>query len=329
MIPIRYKSLRLTLYKSYIENFRARMLKWCRNRQIGTRNAVDITDEALEFFTYLLSNNRLERIVFAKAEHLPLIIELVETKFPILKADRQASPKSTHSELHNIITKAFVDLGYKTIPQNARSEIYESLGIVACPYCNSRKVVLDAELDHFYPKGRVPYLAMCVSNYVPSCGFCNGTYGKYEDDTYEMQLVNPHNLRDDKGIHFYLDYGGKGLFSLKDEEFERDVTIGVLPLAHALAVNVVTFKLPVQYSLHKAEAKAVWWYYRKHQSYCAWNLASKVDDAFGTSHNFFSDFDILLKVNGSDPSKAPFTKMSYDLIHDMFIQGIINSLGKK
>lgn len=326
MIPIRYDNYDLTQYRAFIDIFKGRMIKWCRSKQIGTKNVVAITEEALSFFYYLLSNNRLERIVFAEAEHLSRIIEQIEAKYPKLKADRLAELKGEHSDLYQIISKAFVELGYKTLPSEARTEIYDTLGIVACPYCNSQKIVLDAELDHFFPKGRVPYLAMCINNYVPSCGYCNGTNGKYEDDTYKKQLVNPHTLRDDKGIHFHLDYGGKGLFSLKQEEFESDVKIQVIPVKPILATNINTFNLLQQYSYHKVEAKAVWWYYRTRHSRFSSTLAKKVDDVLGTSYDFFADFDNLLKVNGADPNKAPFTKMSYDLIHDMFIQGITWSL---
>lgn len=59
-----------------------------------------------------------------------------------------------------------------------------NLGVTVCPYCDEEYLhVLEApgqkpartlELDHFFPKGRYPALAMCFYNLVPSGQACNG-----------------------------------------------------------------------------------------------------------------------------------------------------------
>lgn len=60
----------------------------------------------------------------------------------------------------------------------------ENLNIQICPYCDEEyldvltkangKKIRTLELDHFYPKGQYPALAMCFFNLIPSGQNCNG-----------------------------------------------------------------------------------------------------------------------------------------------------------
>ncbi|WP_321296316.1 hypothetical protein [Marinifilum fragile] len=63
------------------------------------------------------------------------------------------------------------------------SDLVENLGIKVCPYCNrtfilstkknNGKIKRTDQLDHFFPKSRYPYLALCFYNLIPSCSACN------------------------------------------------------------------------------------------------------------------------------------------------------------
>jgi len=74
-------------------------------------------------------------------------------------------------------------------------EIISSTNLAACPYCNARKIevvkglfaVGTPDLDHFYPKSRYPFLATTLSNFIPSCWYCNQKF-KREKDTYQGYL---------------------------------------------------------------------------------------------------------------------------------------------
>lgn len=63
-----------------------------------------------------------------------------------------------------------------------RKVAYEILRVIkvdVCPYCNRQYVMtiksgkVRAQLDHFYPKKKYPYLALSLFNLIPCCSVCN------------------------------------------------------------------------------------------------------------------------------------------------------------
>ncbi|MGN0493616.1 MAG: hypothetical protein ACI4F7_08220 [Acutalibacteraceae bacterium] len=83
----------------------------------------------------------------------------------------------------------------------------DSLGIAVCPYCDDEyidtvvikgKKKRTSEIDHFFPKGKYPALAMCFYNLVPSGQNCNGLKKEnelganpYEDDIESLTYLYP------------------------------------------------------------------------------------------------------------------------------------------
>ncbi|WP_111308882.1 hypothetical protein [Confluentibacter sediminis] len=77
---------------------------------------------------------------------------------------------------------------------------------VTCPYCNDNPInIVDIsdekdentisraylELDHFFPKSRIPFFALSFYNLIPSCGACNATE-KRDKDFCISTHVNPY-----------------------------------------------------------------------------------------------------------------------------------------
>lgn len=80
-----------------------------------------------------------------------------------------------------------------------------------CPYCNRQYITpiyskdgkVRADLDHFYPKSKYPYLSMSIYNLVPSCKFCNSSLkGKKE---FAFEDINPYESSYDDYFKFYID----------------------------------------------------------------------------------------------------------------------------
>ncbi|MEO4015139.1 hypothetical protein [Pseudomonas rossensis] len=74
---------------------------------------------------------------------------------------------------------------YSDLSKKIGLAIVQELNINICLYCNNEniqtrglKVKLRADLDHFYPKTKFPFLAVALSNLVPSGSFCNQGYKK-------------------------------------------------------------------------------------------------------------------------------------------------------
>ncbi|MCF6183724.1 MAG: hypothetical protein L3J56_03700 [Bacteroidales bacterium] len=95
-------------------------------------------------------------------------------------------------------TKKFMN-GYNA------TELVDKLGITVCPYCNREyifkfedtekgKARVLATFDHFYDKGRYPFLALSFYNLIPSCSICNSKFKHTKDFAKEEHL---HPYEDD------------------------------------------------------------------------------------------------------------------------------------
>lgn len=88
-------------------------------------------------------------------------------------------------------------------------EILREMEIPVCPYCNRLYITVlkrgkvRAQMDHFFPKTRYPYLALCLYNLVPSCGVCN--QAKSELDTKSFPLLYPYEEEFGEEATFALD----------------------------------------------------------------------------------------------------------------------------
>lgn len=87
----------------------------------------------------------------------------------------------------------------------------EKLGVGLCPYCNRQYVTslrisqprkkgtpkslregqTRATLDHFYDKGRYPYLAISLYNLIPSCKVCNSDF-KGSQEMCSQKYLHPY-----------------------------------------------------------------------------------------------------------------------------------------
>lgn len=106
--------------------------------------------------------------------------------------------------------KKFILKKYSNMYKNFRTthgkQVIEETDINICPYCYRSYInVIEAEkgskvitpdLDHFYPKSRYPFLAVTLSNLVPSCLFCNQR-AKNDEDFYKASIYPPQKIFDE------------------------------------------------------------------------------------------------------------------------------------
>ena len=101
--------------------------------------------------------------------------------------------------------KFFIDTKNEQIPYNAY-KLVKDLNISTCPYCNRNTVYnlqtsngRTSEIDHFYPKGKYPYLAISFYNLIPSCKVCNKL--KMEDEIE----INPYEKSFNETFEFIVE----------------------------------------------------------------------------------------------------------------------------
>lgn len=125
-----------------------------------------------------------------------------------------------------------------------RHKILRLMGVNVCPYCqrnyispyedekkmkNKTKQLnkTTADLDHFIPKSIVPFLALSLYNFIPSCQICNSRMklDKPTIDllTFESIVINPLTESfDDYGVKFRLkDKSTTQLLDTKNKSLEE------------------------------------------------------------------------------------------------------------
>ncbi|QNU67175.1 hypothetical protein EHE19_001055 [Ruminiclostridium herbifermentans] len=116
-----------------------------------------------------------------KADIINDVVEIIQNSYEQCKCtfNNAFLTTDTYSEFNK---------GKKNSKWNAYTLVM-SLGIKSCPYCNRQYITpvyreegcgVRADLDHFYPKSRYPYLSMSLYNLIPCCKFCNSIKGDKE-----------------------------------------------------------------------------------------------------------------------------------------------------
>lgn len=133
----------------------------------------------------------------------------------------QCDYTSTNNDEKVKCIKKFILEKYENMYKNLRNthgkELIKSSDIFICPYCHRSYIgvveeengsrAITPDLDHFYPKSKYPFLAVTLSNLVPSCLFCNQR-AKNDIDFYKSSIYPPNKIFDD--IEFDFDpYTGK------------------------------------------------------------------------------------------------------------------------
>ncbi len=89
-------------------------------------------------------------------------------------------------------------------------QILKILKVDVCPYCNRQyTTTLDkgnvrAQLDHYFPKSKYPYLALSIYNLIPCCPNCN--VAKSDKDTYEKPILYPYEDEFGNDVNFKIDF---------------------------------------------------------------------------------------------------------------------------
>lgn len=330
MIPVRYNNIPQA-YLDFIDKFKRKIKAWYDAGVMGRGDSiVAVNEECHLIFRFLLIGDNLKTMMLCPSDQLPQLIERMEKKFPQLVNDRQISPNSRaqRSDLYYCLRKAFCSLGYDDA-DFPNYQMTEALALKACPYCNREEIqyqtitdenglihnIMDSELDHFYPKGRIPYLAVCLYNLVPSGRICNGGNGKHEKDTYDEHIVNPFSLQGSDGISFVLDIRTGGILDYKT--FDKACSIITLTPNPSLEPNRIMFKIKGLYETEMEQAKNVWIAYRK---VAADGLRAVLDDykqKIGYNLSYEEWLGYELNIDPFVYNNKKLSKLSMDIWHQL------------
>lgn len=113
-------------------------------------------------------------------------------------------------DFHTIMHFIFVECGYEAADFVDKGKIVDEIGLKVCPYCgqsyigsvsyprnNGRMHIAKAQIDHFFPKGQYPFLALSYANFIPCCPACNQTHKHIEDvmdANGRMRMMSPYDF---------------------------------------------------------------------------------------------------------------------------------------
>jgi len=190
---------------------------------------------------------------------LDTILKKHEAELDVLfKKEYKNISKGVLSEFKKKINEVF---NYEYFSKKNGYSFTDALGINVCPYCNRNYITtigndkskfVRADIDHFLPKSKYPYLRLSFFNLVPSCVICNRN-AKGKKQTSLSKNIHPYVEgfgEDAKFINVpktYKDLIGKGNPGI-DLKFGGNKSKN-----KRIKDNVRIFRLREQYSVHNNE----------------------------------------------------------------------------
>lgn len=143
-----------------------------------------------------------------------------------------------------------------------RHQLIYDMGITVCPYCNRQYITnykydeckrTTADLDHFYPVSKYPFLSLSIYNFIPSCPICNS---RMKLSYSSEEIIYPYEEEFEEHAWFCtdLDYNNLDIGGLLGHSvnFTIDITIrNDSLLRDKIASSIKLFKLKEVYETHK------------------------------------------------------------------------------
>lgn len=202
-----------------------------------------------------------------------------------------------------------------------RHRLITLMEIPVCPYCNriyitsyvenDKRRRTTADLDHFYPKSKYPFLALSLYNFIPSCQICNS---RFKGDKFNAkEHIYPYDE----------EFGDKAKFIIESEDINYILTgnsdfkikldcNGETVLDKKIKNSIETFKLEKVYQVHKDHVKNILINAKIFNK-------DRVGDLIASLPELFKDEKSLREVlmnthfDNKDLCKKPLSKLTKDI----------------
>ncbi|MFD3156672.1 hypothetical protein ACFIJ5_07390 [Haloimpatiens sp. FM7330] len=243
--------------------------------------------------------------------------------------------------------KLFTDEGKEEGDDWGAYSLLKELDITTCPYCNRNYIhtyigkegMCRADIDHFYPKSKYPFLAVSLYNFIPSCHTCNSSF-KNVVDTFLLPHLYPYENEFDEEAKFKTSfYTGednkneeceKDNVSQKKEEYDISYLLGnsdnfkieIKPkdceseTGKKIQNSIDTFQLEELYNFHKD-------YVRELIKKAIIYNESRIDELYTQYPELFSSREEVLQMVVSnyicdeDLGKRPLSKLTKDICDEL------------
>ena len=266
------------IWKEYVERYenilkKYKVIKLFLADMSHKKNIINNIEKKLE--------NELDRSIYTdELEKLTELInsisseEKLDYKHRCKKLESNCYFKSIYMEYTNIKTILEKIFDYDAFCKNEnwnRSMLLYQMDIRVCPYCNRQYITkyqtenirkTTADLDHYYPKSKYPFLALSLYNFIPSCAICNRNFKRadnremlypYEEEFDDDDLQYKFVTKFDKDNNFTYLLGESSDFKLDLVNYNGINKDKVTRAKN----NIELFKLKDVYEIHKEQVKEI------------------------------------------------------------------------
>lgn len=209
-------------------------------------------------------------------------------------------------------------------------ELLKQLKITTCPYCNRNYIhtymdeqgMCRADIDHFYPKSKYPFLAVSLYNFIPSCHTCNSSF-KHDIDTFLIPHVYPYEDSFGECVKFQtipLDSDDFVQYILgNSKNFKIILNTDDSPIKEKITNSNNTFKIEKLYNLHKDYVQEI---IKKARIY----NDSRINELIRLYPDLFRSREELLRtiysnyLNEEEYGKRPLSKLAKDILDEFNIK---------
>ncbi|MBP4136484.1 HNH endonuclease [Flavobacterium geliluteum] len=279
-------------------------------------------EKVLDTFETLISNGYIKRnnkiknickefITFLEKHKLELITGKPER---LIEIHEEYKKKQFSKHQIELIKSFFIQTGYGSFPNK---EFLNLLNIDTCLYCNRNYTLYfggnnaRAELDHWFPKGEFPILALSFYNLIPSCHSCNHIKGasKSFDWLTALDKMN-HPYFDKNEFTFSYDY-----HSLND--FKMKINVEHIKTKETLKFN----KTKEIYDAHsEKELKDLLDLRYKYSNNYLDILLNKTFSGLSMSEEEACRMIFGIEIKEEEYHKRPFSKFKHDIIKELLKQ---------
>lgn len=262
-----------------------------------------------------------------------------EQKIQIISKDNSLNKKyNNYIEINEILREVFNYENFQNgIKEWNRNELLFEMDIRVCPYCNRQYITKykekrnnksTADLDHFYPQSKYPFLALSLYNFVPSCQICNRNFKNasdkellypYEEEFDDKDLQYKFRTEFDNNYDFTYLLGENINFNLK-----IDTTINNIDCAKKERAknSKEIFKLEEVYEEHKNKIKDIikdFYYYNNIWQCEIKNLFDNINNKSNLLFNEYTIEDLYLGkyLNIKSNNQDVLSKLISDIVDEI------------
>ena len=291
-------------------------------------------------FSVIFYDKSFEDIVLIKPEKITCLISQIEkriienssTRVKVTKA-KNKKEKDKKVLIYEIKEKIKEIFNYGKFQTKYITPFFTAeLKVSTCYYCNkdlilnfnAPKKTSTFQLDHFYDKGKYPYLALSFYNLIPSCTTCNSSKVKGTKDCfkYDAKIGKFDNETCKIPNHKDFDFDEKVKFKLFLHKNCKDLNIKSkddidIPLKERYSNEydkyIEVFKLNERYEAHK---DIVFDMIKNAELYPESRL-KELQDLTGIPYQQIKQDIFSLIDEDADLSKEPFSKLKRDMAKEL------------